>query len=413
MSYVDRNTNILIKHIELRNSLFLNPNEKQLEQDLQFVQNEFKSLSTYIQNDLTYLTYGPTEIVLEISGKCNLKCMMCVGVSGNSVSKKISVPFDVLPQDIIKFIERCDDNLESVYISGISEPLLATSFEQVCQHIDRLGKKIAFLTNGTLLDKSKQDFLASLGKLSVGVSFDGVKPSTFERIRHGANYDQVVGNIKGLVAALGCKNRTSIFIGLNFCAMRFNIDELPELVKQSVDWGIDNFSVHHLMPWTVNMVDESLFFEQSRFDDIVLQAEENAHIAGISFSRPALFQDRKSIKCVPWKRCRHPWNVLQIQRFKIATCCSYVLQENPEAGKYTSYGEIYPDQELNHFWNGEAIRKLRRDLLAGTPSDHCLNCTNYPYDERITPEKLLPHENMHCNPVAEYFMMKAKERGLA
>lgn len=398
----------------VRDFLFQHPGDVAAQRLLEELQAAFRALPEAEQWARCQASaMGPKELVVEISGRCNLKCPMCIGVSGADVSNLIHTPFNVPAAEISRFIDGCGESLEKVYLSGISEPMLAASFRDVCSYIHAAGKSCGFLTNGTLLNDDNCNFLASLDKFSVGISFDGATPETFERIRYGASFQRVVDNIRNLTKAFGHKNRSSCFVGFNFCSMSSNIDELTAVVELAASLGVDNVHAHHLVPQSVDMVEESLFFHQQRSDDAMLEAETRAKALGLSFSCPTPFGDAgQGNFSAAWKRCDHPWRVLQIQRFKVATCCTYVLAENERAGELENYSQIYPNVGSTALWNIDELRQLRRSLLSGTPSRHCRECINYPYDRVITPKKLLACDNRRESPVAKRFMALAHAKGL-
>jgi len=398
----------------VREFLFQHPGDAAAERVLEELQAAFRALPEAEQiATCTASALGPRELVVEISGRCNLKCPMCIGVSGADVSNLIHTPFKAPAVEIERFIDGCGGNLQKVYLSGISEPMLAASFREVCSYIHSKGKACGFITNGTLLNDDSCAFIASLDNFSVGISFDGATPETFERIRHGASFPRVVDNIRNLTKAFGNKNRTSCFVGFNFCSMSSNIDELPAVVELAASLGVDNVHAHHVVPQSVDMVEESLFFHQQRSDDVMLAAETRAKALGLSFSRPEPFRAGGQARFSDaWKRCDHPWRVLQIQRFKVATCCTYVLAENERAGEMENYEQIYPNIASAALWNSDSLRQLRRSLFSGTPSRHCRECMNYPYDRVVTPKKLLPCDNRRESPVAERFMALAQAKGL-
>jgi MoaA/NifB/PqqE/SkfB family radical SAM enzyme len=378
---------------------------------LKTLQEEFKTLSKEQQYVSTFESTAPEELTIEISGQCNLNCEMCIGVSSKYYKSKTQTVFKPNFSELTRLISFHDTIPNNIYLCGHSEPLMSPLFKKICTYLDNNNIGIRFLTNGTLLDDAIINFLSKINRLSVGISFDGANSCTFNTIRKGADFNIVLNNIQKLIKALGQKNKKTSFIGFNFCAMKKNITDLPQLIQIASDLGLDNILVHHLVPQSKEMLSESLLFDKQKFDDVILHSKSVAKELGINFSSPDCFLNNTNNSNIlpPWQRCIHPWSMLYLQRFKISICCTYILNQNMNAGTLKTYRDIYKYNQLNEIWNSKPLRNLRLSLLRGEPTTHCLNCVNFPYDEKISFKKLINTNQIYDKQLVEYIPQYCRE----
>lgn len=113
------------------------------------------------------------RIYLEISRSCNLNCSFCPSVYDPRIMSL---------EDIKLAIDKTSMISDYYYLHVLGEPTSHPDFEEVLNYLDKQGKHVQLVTNGTLL-KNYPDILRhqSLRKLSVSVhSIDHVDvPSTY------------------------------------------------------------------------------------------------------------------------------------------------------------------------------------------------------------------------------------------
>ena len=138
----------------------------------------------------------PEHLYLDLTQDCNLFCQMCrdkIEIAGRTM------PFDLfgrLVDETSLYVKRY-----SLFNSG--EPLLVEDFCERVAYVNarkRADCSIEISTNGMLLTDSMIGFLHSHA-VSVIVSFDGADKETFEKIRRGANFERICGNLRKLADA--------------------------------------------------------------------------------------------------------------------------------------------------------------------------------------------------------------------
>ena len=125
-------------------------------------------------------TVGPYQLALDITNKCNLRCLHCYNASGEnrvmehelSDDEVIKFVKDILPMKLLNFC----------FCGG--ETLLRK--ELICKCIKMLsncGVRTAIVTNGILASESVIRDLYHSGLNSIQFSVDGAKAESHDKLR--------------------------------------------------------------------------------------------------------------------------------------------------------------------------------------------------------------------------------------
>jgi MoaA/NifB/PqqE/SkfB family radical SAM enzyme len=125
---------------------------------------------------------------------CNLKCTMCP-------HPLITRKKDVLPLDLYQkiIVDAYELGIGTVNLNIYNEPLMDPFIIERIKFAKAAGMFVQFTSNGTLLTPEKSINVIYEGVDRVYFSFDGCNRSTYESIRIGANYSDVIANICKLI----------------------------------------------------------------------------------------------------------------------------------------------------------------------------------------------------------------------
>lgn len=213
---------------------------------------------------------------IETTKFCNLRCRMCIQFNDGTTVAGPHMPleeFERIAWSVFPYVDRWQPS-----VSG--EPTMSRGFEDMLAIAEQFGVKGDVFTNGTLLSEAMIERLApNLGGLTI--SFDGATKATFESIREGAVFEDVVGKVRRLVD--WCREHLPEHqqpsFGLNCTLMEKNVRELPDLVRLAKDrLGLDHMSCYHVFPVTAEMRLQSLVHHRElareRIDAALRVAEE-------------------------------------------------------------------------------------------------------------------------------------------
>lgn len=180
-----------------------------------------------------------TQIMLELTEKCNMRCKYCIYQSGNGGYRefgKNDMSFDVAKLALDQFLMA--SKKEQVYVSFYGgEPLLCFDMIQQCTEYclnsyPNRNIRFTMTTNATLMTFEMASYLASLPQVIVTVSLDGPKDihdgnrvfqndeGTFEKTMRGLKY---------LIDAFGERAKDSIMI--NSVIADYNRETLEKIQR--------------------------------------------------------------------------------------------------------------------------------------------------------------------------------------
>ena len=348
---------------------------------------------------------------VETTKFCNLQCRMCVQYNDGTTVAGPHMELDEFERvaaAVFPFVE-----LWQPSVSG--EPLLAKGMQAMLALGAEHDVRVTIYTNGTLLtDDVARQLAPQLD--SATFSVDGSSRTTFESIRRGADFDQVLANVRGLVRhcreALPAERQP--WLGLNCVLMRRNVGELPDLVALAADLGLDFVGCNHVFPVDDEMRQQSLAHDAERgraaiaaavrvaaergvqlwvddLDGITASAAGASPVEGLGHHgstrpRSVLEGERPTQRAAaaaaagfppayaghaaahpPIGYCDFLWNKVYVTiGGDVRTCC---VLHTPVAGNL--HQDSFPS-----IWNGEVYRVMRQRLAMQDPVPACRGCTH-------------------------------------
>ncbi len=290
------------------------------------IQNRWKLASGYItgQSDLQGF---PITLIIENTGKCNLKCPMCPRELGYYPSQDFDFQ---LFKDII---DEVSQKTELVFPWGGGEPMMNPDLFRMVRYCKDADIYTVVSTNATLLDKRRGRELIESGLDNLIIAFDGTTPEVYEKYRKGAKFEKVRNNILRFLE-LKKRMKSDLFVVLQMVRLPENNHQVRDFQKI----------------WRIEGVDEVRIKE----DEIVIPEvalEERIH----------------------HERRRHP---------------CYQLWQGPPTVNYD--GDFFPcchtwqsepignvsEQSIFDLWNSDKMQKMRQAHLDGDLSDYpeCQDC---------------------------------------
>ncbi len=272
----------------------------------------------------------PVRLWIELTSNCNLKCVMCPNKDLNP-EKKGFMDFELFK----KIVDEGKDFVFDVSLLHRGESLLHPEFLKFLKYATKFDWKTKLHTNGTLLTEeiSRGIIEAQLSRISF--SFDGYTPKTYEKIRVGAKFDEVIANIKKLLVLK--KEMKSKYPVVAIELIDFPNSEISDEAKKKEFLKI---------------------FESLNLNEVIIKKIHNW--AGYIHTK------NKKIHFTP---CTFLWNGLIVLWDGTAMPCSQ------------DFFEYYPLENLKNktikeIWNGERLVNLRKKHIAHDISDlkTCNNC---------------------------------------
>ena len=177
----------------------------------------------------------PPSVDIEPTIRCNLKCKFCQVPTWNR--KADDLTFEQFKRILDQF-----PNLIKLKLQGMGETFIN---KDIFKMIDYAAGKDLFIkttTNATLLnpDMCKKIIISKLDELVI--SLDGSTKETYEAIRKGAKFDDVIKKIEYL-SNLKKKFKSGPKLSVWFVGTELNMKELPDLVKLCKKLGLDQLTI--------------------------------------------------------------------------------------------------------------------------------------------------------------------------
>lgn len=261
-----------------------------------------------INNVLDY----PIMLQFELNGTCNYRCESC----SYRIDKRIKREEISLEQfkNIIK--DGTQKGLKSIRLNHHNEPLLKKDLGEYIKVAKKEGILDVYLsTNGSLLNEEKIHMLIDSGLDRLQVSIDAFTEETYNLLRPGGSFTNVVNNVKNFINIRNSMGKTLPTVRVNFVKQRENETELEEFIEYWNAAGVDSIGVQDYSDWEHEKPDE--LYE------------------GVKF------------------HCGFPFNNMVIRYTgEVQACCMFFSEK-------LVIGNI-KDQSISELWHCETMNELRR-----------------------------------------------------
>ena len=181
----------------------------------------------------------PVQMEFSMTNSCNLQCVMCNGDWSSSIRahREHRPPLPEVYGEA--FFEELADFLPHLsktnFLGG--EPFLGKEPLRVLNMLAELDHPpdVAVTTNGTQWSPRIEQICERL-PISFVLSLDGITKDTYEAIRVGADFDQVMANLDRFQSYA---RRNGTMVTLAHCLMRANWHEFSRLLRFAEDRGME------------------------------------------------------------------------------------------------------------------------------------------------------------------------------
>ena len=319
----------------------------------------------------TILSSYPTLVLLELTARCNLNCLMCCRYN-TTLDGHIS---DELYEQVVSTLYPLANI--AILSCRAGEPALYPGFERAIEDVHAHGLQGVINTNATMLKPEHIHKLVDAG-FNVRFSIDGATARTYHTVR-GASLSTVAKQVQQLVGYARETGNRKVRTGVTFTPMTLNIRELPEMVDLIASWGVEalyvqKFGVHNAYTnknWAPETDLESM---KSAHEEALRRAVHHnvsLEIGGASLYDRAVPPEELPVDAPP--PLPHPVSTIGCNRpfsdaivyldGAVVPCCFGA----PPMG-YLQH------QSFEEIWNGAAWAELRRGLIDGDPPDYCRHC---------------------------------------
>ena len=338
------------------------------------------------------LDQGPLHIRLEVASTCNLACIMCPFGAPGGYGPADGIRF--MTMEVFKAVEPMLSRALTINAFGLGEPFLSPHFMPILRRSRALNADaIVFCsTNGvTYPERTITAIVAERLVNVLQISVDGATKETYEHVRVGGRFDQLMKNLRFLQhEKLRLRSRVPS-TKVQMVIMRPNMHEVIDVARSMVDLGIDVLRLdtvkdHPELEITgyddVQRLNDQLqeairlcashhiAIEGTLLTEIEPMLDQAAAREGIARPKPAV----RMIPLVPDEAsrthgagmpvCTAPWESFTLgANGEVRLCCHY--QKVMGSTLTSSFEDV---------WNGQTYLDVRESLCTGNYEDLCARC---------------------------------------
>lgn len=277
------------------------------------IKNRYELAKSYLGKKV-HLSGFPTMLGIEVTNRCNLKCIMCPR------SEMTREPGDMDFELFKKIIDQVQKYLEFVWLQDLGEPFLHKDIFRMIEYCRKKGIRTGISTNGTIMNQDIIEGIAATELDYLMFGFDGASRQTYEKVRVGACYEEVVNNINKFIENKLRRDLKTFLV-------------IQCIYMQETEEEIENFR----RLWDIKGVDAL------RIRQITYSGERGG---------PRFINKRRNWPCYwPWSNPHIKWDGI------VVPCCQDINAD------YALGNLQY--HSLRELWNNQKMQELRKLLVAG------------------------------------------------
>jgi radical SAM protein with 4Fe4S-binding SPASM domain len=281
-----------------------------------------------------------------------MKCKTCIRAPGEN----FDMPLDFF-KSIIDQLRASQFGTEHVDLTGVGEPLLNQDLISMVKYAKRAGFRTGFTSNFTLMNEAIAEELIRTKTDYIYISIDSAKKETFEKLRVGANFEDVTSKVKLFVKTRKDMNSKAPTLKVTVTLSRKSMKEIPELISLAEDLGVE--SINFNMP--INPEKQHCVRELP-----TLPSWKEKLDTKVDIGRRAVWLEKPQ-PCVALRGCFITYDGKVLP-------CNGLMQLLPR----TEYGKVQLGDlrrnTLREIWFSSRYRRLRAMLALGLNPDFCRYC---------------------------------------
>lgn len=171
------------------------------------------------------VAHDPCFLNITCGSACNIRCKFCYNCL---------MDYHPKAEDLLRVIDQVHENLTFVQLTG-GEPLITPAGRAILREFAAGEYKFA-VRIGTNAQWTDFDLLRPVNLAEVQISSDGATKETYEKIRIGGNFEDLISNIKKFVELR--REKPYMVIRLNYTVTSDNYMDIPEAVKLYEEMGL-------------------------------------------------------------------------------------------------------------------------------------------------------------------------------
>ena len=185
----------------------------------------------------------PTEIIIEPTNSCNLRCPVCPTHFSMQRSRGF-IEFKLFKSIIDELKSIKDKPKISMNFSG--EPMLKKDLYKFVEYASKNDHKTFISTNATIMPDKVIRSIISSGLSYIHLCIDGITKESHEAYRVGSSFYKVKQNIENFIKIKKEMNSSTPFVSIQTLLTSFSETEKDEMIDWAKRIGADNINLKSL-----------------------------------------------------------------------------------------------------------------------------------------------------------------------
>ena len=299
----------------------------------------------------TKLTPYPFAVEIEITNRCNKKCIICEHTYWHESNQDLS--FEEFEKIVHQF-----PRLKWVNLTGEGDAFLNKDYLKMIEHLKAKDIPVFLVDSFDLINREIAEKMIQLGVNGIWISWDGATKETYEKIKVGCKFERSLNNIRNLIELKRKMNSPIPELCFRYIVTTLNVHEMPQFIELVHSLGDrdslgDGSSVEFA---GLLIFDEVKHLSVEEIPEDLLQAtmkkaeELDVHM---------WFAHSSKSRLPPLERCR-AWSEPYIMMGGYIMPCCAVLQNNDRGFlRKHAFGNIL-ETPFKEIWYSERYKKFRQ-----------------------------------------------------
>lgn len=321
----------------------------------------YNTTNPFLIKCLHWLAPYPSYIEIEVTTRCNLRCILCEHTYWDEPSADMS--FESFKKIVDQF-----PRLKWIGLTGIGESFLNRDFLKMVSYVKSKSVYVELYDTFYFVNDKVAERLVETGVDRIFASIDAATKETYEKIRVGSDFERVINNVRGLIAFKEREKTHCPEVLFHFVVLKSNYLEIPsfiELVHSFTRGVYTGIQFSRMLHWFEEVKDEFIEIPQ----EIIREAENKGRELGVRLWWGLDVPQNK-----PPISCCTAWTMPFIfATGHVVPCCAGNEANRRDFQKEHSLGNVF-EKSFKDIWNGEAYRGFRRMLRKGEVPIQCKDC---------------------------------------
>jgi radical SAM protein with 4Fe4S-binding SPASM domain len=264
-------------------------------------------------------------------------------------------------------------NIQTLNITGIGEALMNPFFLDMVEYAKKKGIYVWFSDNMTLMTEKTAQRLLDAGVDFIALSLDGATKETFEKIRVGARFEQVLENTRRLIRLRDTQGKKNPLVGINCVVTKENYLEIEQMVRLAHEMKIDRLMFMTILVSNSNGEFSLYSVSKADLDQVLDNAKKLAGELGVK----VIAWPNSEVKMSKVTGCDYPWqNPYITYNGDVLPCCFIPQETNGRNREENIMGNIMKE-DLKTIWNNENYVSFRQKIKSSNPPISCKKCPKF------------------------------------